>query len=108
MATVESDLENKAESYRLEESAWTESARSYRCHIQFVKEDDGSYSVIVLNLPGVGSCGDTEEEAIRNAKEAVCGAIESYLDAGETIPWKDSLEDDIPDNARHKWILVHV
>ena len=108
MATVEIDLHNNAESYRADPDAWTKSPRSYRCHVLLVKEDDGSYSAVVLNLPGAGSCGDTEEEAIRNAREAACGAIESYLEAGEEIPWANSLTVDIPDNAKHNWILVHV
>ena len=108
MVTVEMDLKNDAESHQLEQCAWTQSSKSYRCHILSVREEDCSYSVVVLNLPGVGSCGDTEEEALRNANEAVCGAIESYLAAGETIPWRNSLDADMPDDARHKWILVHV
>lgn len=108
MSTPEIDLENSAESQRVEPDKWTERPKSYRCHVLLLKEDDGSYSALVLNLPGAGSCGDTEEEAMRNAREAVCGAIESYLDAGEEIPWLDSLTGDIPEGAKHKWILVNV
>lgn len=62
---------------------------------------------MVLNLPGAGSCGATEEEAIENAKEAVSGVIESYLEAGEEIPWKDSSSESIPAGATHKWIIVN-
>lgn len=108
MATVEIDLNNNAKSYETDLEAWTESPRSYRCHILLAREDDGGYSAIVLNLPGAGSCGDTQEEAVLNAREAVCGVIESYLENGEEVPWKDSLTADIPDNAQHKWVLVHV
>ncbi len=32
-------------------------------HVELIPEDDGTFSVIVPDLPGVGSCGDTEAEA---------------------------------------------
>src|SRR4030066_1987144 len=63
--------------------------KSYRCHLAILREDDGAISAIVLNLPGAGSCGDTEEEAIANVREAVTGGIESYVSDGEAIPRKD-------------------
>ncbi len=81
--------------------------KSFRCHLVILREDDGSFSAIVLNLPGVGSCGDTEEAAVANAREAAIGAIESYLKDGEQIPWRDSTADSIPEGARQKWILVN-
>jgi predicted RNase H-like HicB family nuclease len=81
-------------------------ATTYRCHVGLIREDDGSFSAIVLNLPGAGSCGDTEEEALQNVREAVLGVIESHLDAGEEVPWTDSASEDIPADATHKWIDV--
>jgi len=108
MSTAEIELSNNAESCTVGKDAWTESKKAYRCHILLLKEEDGSYSALVLNLPGAGSCGDTEEEAVRNVREAVAGAIESYLDADEDIPWSDSLTEDIPESGKQKWILVHV
>lgn len=81
---------------------------SYRCHLAIMREEDGSISIIVLNLPGAGSCGDTEEEAIANTREAVAGLIGSYLDAGDEIPWVDMNSYTIPDGAKQKWILVDV
>ena len=66
-------------------------------------------SVIALNLPGVGSMGDTEEEALANFREAAKGVLESYTESGEKIPWKPSCgSDDIPAGATHKWIIVNV
>jgi predicted RNase H-like HicB family nuclease len=110
MSTVEFeiDLNNKAVSRTVGEEEWTEAPKSYRCHVLLLKEEDGAHSALVLNLPGVGSCGDTEEEAMRNVREAATGAIESYLAAGESIPWIDSIGAEIPDTAKQKWILVHV
>ena len=110
MSTVEIEihLSNTAESRTVGKDEWTKSTKSYRCHILLLKEEDGSYSALVLNLPGAGSCGDTEEEAMRNVREAATGAIESYLSADESIPWIDSTEAEIPDAGKQKWILVHV
>ena len=108
METIEIDLNNSAQSYTVPRGGWTKSPKSYRCHIKLIKEEDGGYSAIVLNLPGTGSCGDTEEEALDNVREAASGVIESYLEDGEDLPWRDSLAEVIPDDARHMWILVHV
>ncbi|MBI1903337.1 MAG: type II toxin-antitoxin system HicB family antitoxin [Planctomycetes bacterium] len=73
-----------------------------------VREDDGRVSVIVLNLPGVGSCGDTEDEAIANAREAIRATLETYIEDKEEIPWVDSNSASVPDGAKLKWILVNV
>lgn len=78
-----------------------------RLHLAIINEEEGGYSVIVLNLPGAGSCGDTESEAIENAKEAVSGLIESYKDDGEDVPWASVNEYDLPENSRQKWILMN-
>ena len=43
------------------------------------KEEDGGYSVHVPSLPGCHTQGDTREEALANAKEA----IECYLEGLE-------------------------
>lgn len=79
---------------------------SVRCHVLLLKEDDCTYSAVVANLPGAGSCGDSEEHALENAKEAISGLIESYKAAGKPIPWCDSNSMDIPDGAMQKWIFV--
>lgn len=90
------------------EDYWTE-VKSYRFHILILKEDDGTFSIIALNLPGVGSIGDTEDEALANFQEAALGAFESYAASGDKIPWKSTPgDDDIPVGARRQWILVHV
>jgi predicted RNase H-like HicB family nuclease len=81
---------------------------SYRCHVALLREDDGTFSAIVLNLPGTGSCGDTEEEAIANAREAAAGVIESYIHDHESIPWVDETKYTFPEGAKQRWILVNV
>jgi predicted RNase H-like HicB family nuclease len=77
----------------------------YRCHVRLIQEDDGSFSAVVLNLPGAGSCGDTKEEAVRNVREAILAVIESYNDSHEDIPWRSQDEYGIVDDA--KWIIVN-
>lgn len=79
----------------------------YRCHVAILREEDGGFSVVCLNLPGAGSCGDTENEAIENAREAIAGVIESYVEDGLEIPWSDLSQYTVPEGAKQKWILVH-
>lgn len=87
-------------------SAW------YRCHICMIRDDVGTVSAIVLNLPGCGSCGDTEEEALQNVREAIAGVIGSYRDEGARIPWIDSMKAEVmaevPKGATLRWIVVNV
>ena len=80
---------------------------AYRCHICIIQEEDGSFSAVVLNLPGAGSCGNTEEEALCNVEEAIYGIVESYNECGEEIPWHNVPGCDIPTGAKLKWILVN-
>jgi len=77
-------------------------------HLLIIQDDDSGYSAIALNLPGSGSCGDTEEEAIENAKEAVRGVLEEYRESGEAIPWKDTRDVEIPPSAKQLWVIVNV
>ena len=57
------------------------------------KEKEGGYTVIVPSLPGCVTYGDTIEEAIEKAKEAIELYIESLKAHGEEIPTEeDTLE----------------
>lgn len=49
------------------------------------KDEGTSYGVTVPDVPGCFSYGDTVEEAIANAKEAVVGHIETLLELGEPV-----------------------
>lgn len=81
---------------------------AYRLHLAIVHEDDGTVSAIALNLPGAGSCGDTEEEAVANAKNAVSEVIRSYLDEKKEIPWNNDYNQRIPEDAKIKRELVQL
>lgn len=57
------------------------------------KEPEGGYTVIVPSLPGCVTFGDTIEEAIQMAKEAIELYLESLQARGEDIPSEnDTLE----------------
>ncbi|MDN3515686.1 MAG: type II toxin-antitoxin system HicB family antitoxin [Candidatus Brocadia sp.] len=57
------------------------------------KEPEGGYTVIVPTLPGCITFGDTIDEAIKMAKEAIELYIESLKIHGEEIPTEeDTLE----------------
>ncbi len=63
----------------------------YPIAIEF-ETDQTAYGVVVPDLPGCFSAGDTLEEAIAGAEEAALAWIEAALDAGEPIPRPSSLE----------------
>ena len=48
--------------------------------------DEGGYTVTVPALPGVVTQGETLEEAIANAREAIRCHIEGLLADGEPVP----------------------
>jgi len=106
MAPALVENESNSTSFVFEEVVWPEQA-AYRCHVCLIPEEDGTWSAIVLNLPGAASCGDSEEEALLNVREAIVGVVQSYLADGEAIPWCDTTADDIPQNAKQTWILVN-
>lgn len=54
--------------------------------------DTEAFGVVVPDLPGCFSAGDTLEEAFIQTEEAVTGWIETALDAGLAIPKPSSIE----------------
>jgi predicted RNase H-like HicB family nuclease len=56
-------------------------------------DDTKAFGVIVPDLPGCFSAGDTLWEAIVGAREAIAAWIGANLDAGRSIPGPSSLED---------------
>ena len=51
-----------------------------------------AFGVVVPDLPGCFSAGDTLDEAMEGAEEAVAAWIDAALDAGEAIPAPSSLD----------------
>jgi len=58
--------------------------RTYR--ILLTPEEEGGFSVSVPALPGCFTQGETVEEAIEMAREAISVYIESLEEDGEPIP----------------------
>ena len=54
--------------------------------------DTTAFGVIVPDLPGCFSAGDSLDEAIAGAEEAAAAWIDAALDAGEAAPPPSSLE----------------
>ena len=69
-----------------------------------------AFGVVVADLPGCFSAGDTLEEAITNAEEAVVAWIEATLDAGGEIPAPSAIDAlrSRPEFRDWIWGLVHV
>lgn len=55
------------------------------------KEPEGGYTVIVPSLSGCITYGDTIEEAIEMAKEAIELYIESLKEHGEEVPTEEGI-----------------
>ena len=70
--------------------------------------DDTAYGVVVPDLPGCFSAGDTLEEAIAGAEEAVAAWIDAALDAGLEIPAPSPLEAVRKDPAYAGWTVALV
>jgi len=54
-------------------------------------EPDGGYTVLVPSLPGCITYGETIDESIINAKEAIELYIESLKSHGEDIPTEENI-----------------
>lgn len=77
-----------------------------------IHKDDGSvYGVTVPDVPGCFSHGETIQEAINNAKEAIYGHLEALLEIGEKAEIKESSIETLvanPDFAGAIWAMVDV
>lgn len=77
-----------------------------------IHKDDGSvYGVIVPDIPGCHSWGDSINDAIRNAKDAIYSHIETLLELGEQADFSASSIDDLTGKAEFVgaiWALVEV
>jgi len=57
---------------------------NYRIRLE--KEEEGGYTVIVPALKGCITFGETVEQAIEMAREAIEGYIETLIELGKEIP----------------------
>ena len=63
---------------------------------------DSAFGVVVPDLPGCFSAGDTLDEALDNAREAVAVWLEATLDGGGALPAPKAIDDHLRDYR--KWI----
>jgi predicted RNase H-like HicB family nuclease len=73
--------------------------------------DATAWGVVVPDLPGCFSAGDSMEEAMVQAEDAVTAWIEAALDAGQDIPKPssiDAMRAAHPELAGWLWALVKV
>ena len=62
----------------------------YNYRILLRKEPEGGYTVTVPTLPGCVTFGETIEESIEMAREAIDLYLKSLIAHGETIPTEEN------------------
>jgi predicted RNase H-like HicB family nuclease len=75
------------------------------------KEEGSVYGVNVPGLSGCHSWGDTIDEALKNAKEAIYSHIETLLELDEVVDIKELRIEELshdPEYAGGVWALVDV
>ncbi len=63
-----------------------ETVQDYTYTVHIEPAEEGGYNVFVPALPGCVTQGDTYEEAVSMAEEAIEGFLEALVMAGEPIP----------------------
>ena len=67
-----------------------------------------AFGVVVPDLPGCYSAGDTLDEAIANAEEAIAVWIDATLDSGKPIPPASALDRLRNEGLYEGWIFAVV
>lgn len=70
--------------------------------------DDQAYGVVVPDLPGCYSAGDTLDEAVDNAKEAIELWLETVIDDGGAVPAPKSIAEHQANPEFTGWIWAVV
>jgi predicted RNase H-like HicB family nuclease len=89
---------------------WTrfEGNAVYECRVLLCPEAQcGGYSIHALDLHGVVSQGETVNEAIDRIIDAYIGAIASYTDSANPIPWGPVTVEEAPKESRELRIRVN-
>lgn len=75
-----------------------------------IEKGDSSFGVQVPDVPGCFSGGETIQEAIDSAKEAIYAHLEILIEDNEEVPAATSVENhmDNPDFQGMTWALVDI
>ncbi|TNH07388.1 type II toxin-antitoxin system HicB family antitoxin [Testudinibacter sp. TR-2022] len=73
-----------------------------------IGDEKHAYGVVVPDVPGCFSAGDTLEEAFMNAKEAITFHIEGMLEDGDEIPQPKPIEQHQQNTDFQDFILTFV
>ena len=79
--------------------------------VVILKDTGSTYGVTVPDIPGCYSWGDTIEDALKNAKEAIVGHVTTAIELGENVDIKPSRIEDLmadPEHAGGIWALVEL
>lgn len=71
-------------------------------------DESTAWSVVVPDLPGCFSAGDTLDEAMLAVEEAAAAWIDAALDAGREIPHASSMQDALAKGDFNGWIAAYV
>lgn len=71
-------------------------------------DENTAWSVVVPDLPGCFSAGDTLDEAMVAVEEAAAAWIDSALDAGQVIPGPSSVQTALGKGDFNGWIVAYV
>lgn len=63
----------------------------YTYKVSFLKEPEGGFTVSVPLLPGCITYGETMDEAVEMAKDAITLYIESLIAHGEPVPTEEQV-----------------
>ena len=73
-----------------------------------IGDDHNAWGVVVPDLPGCHSAGDTLDEAMEAVEEAAAAWIDATLDAGREIPQPSSVEDAMRKGDFGGWMVGFV
>jgi predicted RNase H-like HicB family nuclease len=68
-------------------------------------DESTAWSVVVPDLPGCYSAGDTLDEAVAAVQEAAAAWIDVALDEGRTIPRPSSIQDAVASGDYRGWMV---
>jgi predicted RNase H-like HicB family nuclease len=71
-------------------------------------DDDHAFGVVVPDIPGCFSAGDTFEDAVINAREAIEGHLEVLCEDGLDIPQAADVQSHITNSAYVGWVWALV